>query len=122
LFENEFGAPGASRPTRKSIATGVSAAPFIKQLVGENAQVYAIKNDFFGHSVTVAGLVTGGDLIKQLQGCDLGEELLIPATMLRAGEGVFLDDITVSDIENALNVKVRVVAVDGGELRRALWL
>jgi putative radical SAM enzyme (TIGR03279 family) len=122
LFENEFGAPGASRPTRKSIATGVSAAPFIRKLVGENVQVYAIKNDFFGHSVTVAGLVTGGDLIKQLRGCDLGKELLIPATMLRAGEGVFLDDITVSDVENALNVKVCVVAVDGGELRRALWL
>jgi len=130
LLEHEFSAVrvGAriARPMsathRKSIATGVSAAPFIKKLVGENAQVYAIKNDFFGHSVTVAGLVTGQDLIAQLRGKDLGEELLIPETMLRSGEDVFLDDITVDDVQNTLNVKVRAVAVDGGELRRALWL
>jgi putative radical SAM enzyme (TIGR03279 family) len=127
LLEHEYvGAriarPKSTRTRKKSIATGVSAAPFIKQLVGENAQVYAIKNDFFGHSVTVAGLVTGQDLIAQLRGKDLGEELLIPETMLRADEDVFLDDITVGDVQNALGVKIRAVAVNGEELRRALWL
>jgi NifB/MoaA-like Fe-S oxidoreductase len=120
------------RPYSKSIATGVLAAPFLKKLVPENVQVYAIRNDFFGHSVTVAGLVTGQDLINQLSSCDLGEELLIPETMLRAnphranslraGEDVFLDDITVENVQNALNIKVRAVAVNGGELRRILWL
>jgi putative radical SAM enzyme (TIGR03279 family) len=107
---------------KKSIATGVSAAPFIRKLVGESAQVYAIKNDFFGHSVTVAGLVTGGDLIRQLRSKDLGEELLIPATMLRAGEDIFLDDVTVGDVQRALGVKVTAVDINGGELRRRLWL
>ncbi|MCL2693540.1 MAG: DUF512 domain-containing protein [Oscillospiraceae bacterium] len=131
LFEHEFsqcigGAPGGSRkrprPTHgKSIATGVLAAPFIKKLVGENAQVHAIKNNFFGESVTVAGLVTGRDLIEQLRSKDLGEELLIPAAMLRAGEDVFLDDMTVADVEKALGVKVTAVNTDGGELRRNLW-
>jgi putative radical SAM enzyme (TIGR03279 family) len=135
LLEHEFNAmrvgarnarPESTRttnghPYRKSIATGVSAAPFIKQLVGESAQVYAIKNDFLGHSVTVAGLITGGDLINQLRNQNLGEELLIPETMLRAGEDVFLDDVTVGDVENALGVKVRAVAVDGGELYDALY-
>ena len=111
------------RPYRKkSIATGVSAAPFIKKLVGENVRVYAIKNDFFGHSVTVAGLVTGRDLINQLRSEDLGEELLIPATMLRAGENIFLDDVTVEDVKTALGVNVRVVDINGEELRRSLCL
>ena len=105
---------------RKSIATGVSAAPFIKKLVGASVQVHAIKNDFFGHSVTVAGLITGQDLINQLKSKDLGEELLIPETMLRSGEDVFLDDVTVSEVENALGIKVRVVEVDGAELYNAI--
>ena len=105
---------------RRSIATGVLAAPYIRELVGGNVPVYAIRNDFFGESVTVAGLVTGQDLIAQLCGCELGEELLIPATMLRAGEDVFLDDVTVGDVEKALGVRVRAVDVDGAELYRAL--
>jgi putative radical SAM enzyme (TIGR03279 family) len=107
---------------KKSIATGVLAAPYIQELVGANVQVYAIRNDFFGHSVTVSGLVTGGDLINQLRGQDLGEELLIPANMLRADEDVFLDDVTVADVEKALGVSVRAVNADGAELRRNLWL
>jgi putative radical SAM enzyme (TIGR03279 family) len=126
LLKHEFdgcGVPEASPPAqRKSIATGVLAAPFIKALVGESVQVYAIRNDFFGQGVTVAGLVTGRDLINQLLPYkkELGEELLIPATMLRAGEEVFLDDVTVSDAEAALGVTVRAVGIDGFELYEAL--
>ncbi|MCL2697769.1 MAG: DUF512 domain-containing protein [Oscillospiraceae bacterium] len=122
LLEHEFGGKKLKAKRKKSIATGVSAAPFIKKLAGESAQVYAIKNDFFGHSVTVAGLITGGDLIKQLlpHRGSLGEELLIPATMLRAGEDVFLDDVTVGDVEKELGVKVRVVEIDGAALYGAL--
>ena len=80
-----------------AIATGVSAAPFLERLVARAREkcgavrgtVYPIQNDFFGHTITVAGLVTGGDLIAQLRGRDLGRRLLIPANMLRAGERVF---------------------------------
>ena len=83
-------------------------------------QVYAIKNDFFGHQINVAGLVTGRDLIAQLKGKELGEKLLIPSTMLRHGETVFLDDITVADVERELNVKVIDIPQDGADLLYAM--
>jgi len=111
-----------------SIATGVSAAPFLKRLV-EQAQercetikgtVYPIVNDFFGHTITVAGLVTGGDLIAQLRGKELGAHLLIPANMLRSGERVFLDDVSLDDVERELGVPVIPVAQDGYELLDAI--
>ena len=83
-------------------------------------KVYAIENDFFGHSIDVAGLVTGGDLISQLRGKPLGERLLIPQNMLRDGEGVFLDDVTLDDVERELNIHVVVVGQDGGQLFLAM--
>jgi NifB/MoaA-like Fe-S oxidoreductase len=72
-----------------------------------------IKNDFFGENVTVSGLITGGDLINGLKGHDLGEEVLITKNMLRRGETVFLDNVTVADVEKALGVKVRAVEDSG---------
>jgi len=111
-----------------AIATGVSAAPFLKKLVElaeekcpkVTGRVYPIKNDFFGHTITVAGLVTGQDLIAQLRGKVLGQRLLIPANMLRAGERVFLDDVTLDDVERELGVPVTAVAQDGYELLDAM--
>ena len=111
-----------------SMATGVSAAPFLEKLVkqaGEKcgkiqAEVYPVVNHFFGETITVAGLVTGGDLIDQLRGKELGERLLIPASMLRAGERVFLDDVTLDDVERELGVPVIPVAQDGYELLDAM--
>jgi len=111
-----------------SIATGVSAAPFLQRLVDMargmcgtiNGMVYPIVNDFFGHTITVAGLVTGQDLIAQLKGKALGERLLIPANMLRAGERVFLDDVSLDDVERELGVPVIPVAQDGYELLDAI--
>ena len=64
--------------------------------------VYRVVNHFFGETINVAGLITGQDLIAQLKGKDLGERLLIPANMLRSGEQVFLDDVTVAQAEAAL--------------------
>ena len=61
-------------------------------------QVYPVRNDFFGEKITVSGLLTGQDLMAQLAGRELGDELLIPCNMLRAGEDVFLDDVTVSQL------------------------
>ena len=79
--------------------------------------VYFIRNDFFGETITVSGLITGQDLIRQLKerqdaGEDLGEVLQIPSNMLRVGEQVFLDDLTVQDVERELGMKV--VAVESG--------
>lgn len=111
-----------------SIATGVSAAPFLAKLVEQarekcgtiEGEVYPIVNHFFGQTITVAGLVTGGDLIGQLQGKKLGKRLLIPANMLRSGEAVFLDDVTTEDVERELGVPVIPVPQDGYELLDAI--
>ena len=83
-------------------------------------QVVAIENDFFGHTIDVAGLVTGGDLIAQLRGRDLGARLLIPVNMLRHGGDVFLDDLRVVDVEKALGVPVTVVEQDGFDLLESM--
>lgn len=105
-------------PAKKTIATGVSAAPYIRDLVNsvtDNVEVVAIKNHFLGETITVAGLTTAGDLISQLKGRNLGSELLIPRVMLNH-DMVFLDDKTVGDVENELNVKVTAVENDGYDL------
>lgn len=106
-----------------SIATGESAYGIIKDMAnvmvertGKRIHVYPIKNNFFGGYVTVAGLVTGGDIIKQLKGKELGDKLLIPDVMLRDGKNVFLDDISIDDVERELEVPVIPVAIDGGAL------
>lgn len=105
-------------PSKKTIATGVSAAPYIRELVNsvtDNVEVVAIKNHFLGETITVAGLTTAGDLTAQLKGRNLGSELLIPRVMLNH-DMVFLDDKTVGDVENELNVKVTAVENDGYDL------
>ena len=110
-----------------TIATGVSARPYLQELAdkaqektGVTGQVIAIVNDFFGHTIDVAGLVTGRDLIAQLKGKDLGGRLLIPINMLRHGGDVFLDDLHVGDVEEALGVPVTVVEQDGFDLLDAM--
>ena len=84
-------------------------------------QVAAIRNDFFGELITVTGLITAGDLIRQLQdqmkvGFEIGEELLIPSTMLKRDEELFLDDLTCSDVREALHTEIRIVSDDGRDL------
>ena len=111
-----------------SIATGVAAAPFLQKLVDEaretwhnlNGKVYPIVNDFFGHEITVAGLITGQDLIAQLRGKDLGDELLLPDVLLKFHEDVFLDDVTLSEVREALGVPITMVGSDGYELLRCM--
>ncbi len=114
------------RVRRFTIATGVGAAPFLQKLVDGAAErwhnlsgtVVAIQNDFFGHTITVAGLITGQDLIAQLKGRELGDELLIPDVMLKYHEDVFLDDVS---LDEALGVPVTVVpTADGYDLLRCM--
>ena len=73
-----------------------------------------MRNRFFGETITVSGLITGGDLINQLRGKELGQRLLIPSNMLRAGEQVFLDDVTVDDVQRELGVPVVAVDAESG--------
>ena len=110
-----------------TIATGVSAQPYLQDLAdrarertGVSGRAAAIVNHFFGPSIDVAGLVTGGDLIGQLRGRALGERLLLPVNMLRHGGDVFLDDLRVEDVERALGVPVTVVEQDGFDLLDAM--
>lgn len=111
-----------------SAACGVDAADWIREIVDSAAEkcntkgnVYPIVNHFFGETITVSGLVTGSDLIAQLKGLDLGERLLIPINMLRHGEDVFLDDVTLSDVARELNVEVIPVSQDGYDLCDAIF-
>ncbi len=111
-----------------TIATGKLAAPFMKELADlitekfnkVSVNVITITNDFFGKEITVSGLITGQDLINQLKDIDLGDNLLLSCTMLRSGEEVFLDDITLSELESALQVKTRIVQSDGRDFVYAI--
>ena len=113
-----------------SVATGYAAYDFIRSMAeqlqaavpGLRIRVYRIRNDFFGPLITVAGLVTGGDLIAQLKGQPLGEALYIPSVMLRYEQDKFLDDVTVGDVETALGVplKTQEVCYDGYEFVRCM--
>ncbi|MBR1900157.1 MAG: DUF512 domain-containing protein, partial [Lachnospiraceae bacterium] len=84
------------------------------------ADVVPITNHFFGDLITVSGLITGQDLIAQLRGRDLGQALLLPCNMLRSGENVLLDDMTVEQIEETLQIKVIIVESDGRSLVEAV--
>lgn len=104
-----------------SIATGVSAYEFIKNMIDKiqkkckniKCQVYKIENEFFGKTITVSGLVTGKDLSKQLIDKSLGEELLISRNMLRAEGDLFLCGMNLEDLEKTLNVKITPTDCDG---------
>ena len=81
-------------------------------------EVHCIKNDFFGPRITVAGLITGGDIINQLKGTfsEVEPSLLIPCNMLKREEAVFLDDVTLTDLEEALQARVYTVKSSGQDL------
>ena len=81
-----------------------------------HTEVKVIINHFFGEEITVSGLITGQDLKEQLAGADLGDRLLLPCNMLRSGEDVFLDDVTVEELADFLKTKIVVVDEDGADL------
>lgn len=122
------GCKGDDRTRMLTLVTGELAASTIKEQVEKiqkkypniDAKVVAIRNDFFGNSITVAGLVTAQDIISQLKDRELGEILLLPEVMLRSGEYVFLDDLTVSDVEKALQTRVGIVKSEGEAFVRAV--
>ena len=79
----------------------------INEIKGVNIGLEVIRNEFLGLSITTTGLLTGGDIIKSLKGKELGDILYIPNAMLKLEEDIFLDDVTLLDIEEALDVKVK---------------
>lgn len=116
--------PDADVQRSISIATGVAAFPLIRDIAEKvtalypklKVNVYEIKNDFYGHTITVAGLITGQDLMNQLKDKELGDVLLIPEVMLMTDGDLFLDNYSVEDVENALSVNIDTVASDGADL------
>lgn len=121
--------PDTKRTHHVTLATGRLAGPFIKDLADKCSKRYPnytidvveIRNDFFGEMITVSGLITGQDLKAQLLERDnLGESVLIPCNMLRSGEEVFLDDMTVTELEEALGVPVTIVESSGQDLLNAM--
>ncbi|MEG1801964.1 MAG: DUF512 domain-containing protein [Lachnospiraceae bacterium] len=130
LLKDEFAAalneaePRKQLVRRITIATGLLAAPHITQLVNTMSEkfpniqvnVIGISNNFFGEKITVAGLITAQDLMEQLKDRDLGDTLLLPCSMLRSGEEVFLDDITLECVRRTLKVKINIVESRGDYL------
>lgn len=111
-----------------SIATGTASYPFISKLVKSikkkckalDCNVYEIKNDFFGHSITVSGLITGTDLLSQLKDKKLGTELHISKSMLRSEGDLFLCGMSIDELENKLNVKIVPDEQDGAAFVESL--
>ena len=124
ILEEEFGGHH-----KVSLMTGRLAAPFLREMAadfmetfpGYEVEVVDIRNDFFGESITVSGLITSQDLIAQAKEKELGNTVAIPCNMLRMGERVFLDDQSVEDVENALQVSVIIVKSSGFALVEAMF-
>ncbi len=123
---DDYDAPKIDRNI--TLITGEAAYPLMRNIVDNvskkwhnfKCKVIAIKNNFFGGRITVTGLLTGTDILEQLKGQDLGTELLISSSMLRHEGDMFLDSITVEEVEKQLNVKITVVESDGWSLLDAL--
>ncbi|MCM1105084.1 MAG: DUF512 domain-containing protein [Clostridium sp.] len=117
-----------TQEVKLSMATGQLAYPYILQMAqrveqllpGLTVQVFAVRNDFFGEQITVSGLLTGSDIIAQLKEKALGSVLLLPQNVLRSGEDVFLDDVTVAQMESALQVPVDIVKSSGQDFVDAI--
>ena len=111
-----------------SIATGKIAYDFIRKKMNEleekfeglKINVYAIENTFFGPEITVTGLITGGDLVKQLKDKDLGNYLILCGDMLKDDADIFLDDVTLDEVSSKLETDITVVENDAKELIRAI--
>lgn len=116
--------PDRSETHVVSLATGLLAAPFLRQMAEKcmrefpnyRITVYPIRNEFFGERITVSGLLTGQDIRAQLSGEKLGERLLLPCNLLRSGEEVFLDDMTLTELKTALQVDIDIVKSSGQDL------
>ena len=115
---------GKIKPLKTAVATGMAAYSHICELVNEakeafpeaDCKVYAVENEFYGHTVTVSGLVTGGDLIAALKDEETPEQLLLPCNMLRYERDMFLDNISVEQAEKALNTRIVICEKDGADL------
>lgn len=119
---------GDERSRKVTLVTGRLAAPILSALLepmrqkfpNVQAKVVAIRNDFFGERITVAGLLTGQDIVAQLSDIPLGDAVLLPCNVLRSGEQIFLDDMSLEDMKRTLQVPVDIVKSSGQDLLDAI--
>ena len=112
-----------------SLITGMLVYPYILEMAtklmelcpSKKIQVIPITNHFFGEKITVTGLLTGHDIVEQCQGKSLGNRLLLPENVLRSGEMILLDDMTVEELKNALQVPVDIVKSSGYDFVDAIF-
>ena len=112
-----------------SIVAGEAVSPYVRKMLetaqarfpGLRGRVYTVINEFFGPEINVTGLITGGDMIRQLKGRELGERLIISQNMLRHPEMDFLDDVTIKQAEQELGLRIVPVRQDGFELLDAMF-
>ncbi|MCD7828602.1 MAG: DUF512 domain-containing protein [Clostridiales bacterium] len=128
-FYNALKEAEQCRTAELAVITGVAASPLINELAAAamkkfktvKIDVKTIVNDFFGHEVTVAGLVTAGDIIKQSGDLTRYDEVLVPQVMLRDGDDhVFLDDITVEELSKTLNANIKITPAGGRDFLNAI--
>jgi putative radical SAM enzyme (TIGR03279 family) len=128
-FEELRNTKGVYIPEKEvSIVTGRLAYKFILEMTNKlmmefpqlKLNVYPIRNDFFGEMITVSGLLTGQDILAQLKDKPLGDKLLLPQNVLKSGESIFLDDMTINELENSLQVPIDIVKSSGQDLIDAI--
>ncbi|MEI6578741.1 MAG: DUF512 domain-containing protein, partial [Eubacteriales bacterium] len=128
LFKDAAGEDISFEQRQITIATGEAAYMLIEELVDETVKkwhnlkvnIIKVKNNFFGDSITVAGLLTGQDFLEQLASQNLGDELLIPAVTLRREGDMFLDDVTIEELSEKLKIKIVTVPNNGMEFIKAI--
>ena len=119
---------GSDRQEELSIATAKLAYPYICRMAkrleekfpGIKIHTYCIRNDFFGEKITVSGLITGQDLMAQLKDQKLGSRLLLPCNMLKMDEDIFLDDFTLQEVSDTLQVPIDIVKSSGQDFINAV--
>ena len=130
-FDEDFKAACRKRSYRRTflIVTGTASEKFINRYAkktmsfceGLKVYVLGIKNEFFGESVTCAGLIVGQDILNAVKKFDKDfDELVIVRSMLKSGEDVFLDDMTVDELSAAIGKPVRINECDGASFFEAI--
>lgn len=133
LLHEEFNealeeAKGHKEKKKVVVVTGMLAASVMeslgqkleKKFPNVEVEVRGIRNDFFGERITVSGLVTGQDILAQLKNKVAGDRILLPVNMLRSEEEVFLDDYTVTQIQEELGIPIRITKADGADVLQAM--
>ncbi|MEW6601921.1 MAG: DUF512 domain-containing protein [Nitrospirota bacterium] len=108
--------PKKIEPVKAAVITGASFFPYLEEFAkklnaveGLSLDVFKVENTFFGPSVTVTGLLTGKDILKTIVGKTKADCLLVPNVTLREGSDVFLDNVTLKDIEESLGMSVKAI-------------